>query len=215
MKKIVKSCLLIILVLVGLIVAGVAILAAKDLCPPEGPWPAPPWCDGSEELFYIDPQDIPIDVGSPLSFTVQVPENTPPHTTVYLRVYTESGNIVQNGKMEQIGEREWMYDNISLYGLLKANGTLKYRYNRNDFGYSGAEEFTPDSPDFYRTISVNDDLDVQDTIEKWRWMPGPDYQAPDVVANLIDFEPRVNGQDSCVAVWHVLWMNQAILQSSW
>jgi hypothetical protein len=47
MKKGLKSCLTVFLALAGLCVAGVAVMFFANLCPPQGPWPLPPWCEGS------------------------------------------------------------------------------------------------------------------------------------------------------------------------
>ena len=34
-------------VLAVVLITGVAVMAVFDVCPPQGPWPAPPWCPGS------------------------------------------------------------------------------------------------------------------------------------------------------------------------
>jgi Glycoside Hydrolase Family 113 len=47
MKKGLKSCLIVLSVLVGLCVIGVAVLFFSRPCPPQGPWPMPPWCGGN------------------------------------------------------------------------------------------------------------------------------------------------------------------------
>ena len=44
MKKGLKSCLIVLPVLAGLCIVGVAIMFLSNLCPPQGPWPLPPWC---------------------------------------------------------------------------------------------------------------------------------------------------------------------------
>ncbi len=43
MKNVVK---IVGIVLVALLVVGGA-MAVFDICPPQGPWPLPPWCPGS------------------------------------------------------------------------------------------------------------------------------------------------------------------------
>ena len=47
MKKGLTTCLVIVLVLACLCIAGVGFMLFSNFCPPQGPWPMPPWCDGS------------------------------------------------------------------------------------------------------------------------------------------------------------------------
>lgn len=54
MKKILK----LIAVLFGAVLFTVAVMAITNICPPEGPWPMPPWCPGTEiSVPFIDPPD--------------------------------------------------------------------------------------------------------------------------------------------------------------
>jgi hypothetical protein len=46
MKKVLKFPLIVVLVLVGLCIVGTAVMFFFNLCPPQGPWPMPPWCAG-------------------------------------------------------------------------------------------------------------------------------------------------------------------------
>jgi hypothetical protein len=64
MKKGLLTCLVVILVIFGLIIAGVAAMFFAKICPPQGPWPMPPWCGEDSRTFSIPvppmpPQDIP------------------------------------------------------------------------------------------------------------------------------------------------------------
>lgn len=53
MKKGLKSCILGVIVLVGIcIIFGFAVAAFKQ-CPPAGPWPTPPWCGGENGQLGI------------------------------------------------------------------------------------------------------------------------------------------------------------------
>ena len=47
MQKRFKSCLIAVLVVLVLCVGGVAVMYFGGLCPPQGPWPTPPWCSGN------------------------------------------------------------------------------------------------------------------------------------------------------------------------
>ena len=58
MKKGLKSCLIVLLVLVGLCIAGVAVMFFSNLCPPQGPWPMPPWCEEGIALPPV-PENLP------------------------------------------------------------------------------------------------------------------------------------------------------------
>ncbi len=64
MKKGFLTCLGIILVIMAILVAGVAIMFFANICPPQGPWPMPPWCGEDSRTFSIPvppipPQEIP------------------------------------------------------------------------------------------------------------------------------------------------------------
>lgn len=50
MKKSFKSCLAFLLLLALLLAGAVGAMFALDFCPPEGPWPRPPWCSEGEVL---------------------------------------------------------------------------------------------------------------------------------------------------------------------
>jgi hypothetical protein len=59
MNKGLKSSLIVVLVLAGLCIAGVAVMFFGNLCPPQGPWPMPPWCKGSVAMPNISMPGIP------------------------------------------------------------------------------------------------------------------------------------------------------------
>jgi hypothetical protein len=63
MKKGLKSCLLVVLILVGLCVAVTAGMFFTKICPPQGPWPMPPWCAGSsiDAPFISSPPAAPAE----------------------------------------------------------------------------------------------------------------------------------------------------------
>jgi hypothetical protein len=193
MKKRTKSCLSIVLILVALCITGSVAVVIKDICPPLGPWPMPPWCDGSEKPFVINPQAITRNLPAPLTFTVSVPANTPEHTTVYIEFYTKTGENYNNVAMQKTGQNEWVLRDSYFYVHLQEKGTLYYRYSRNMWGYTGAEEFEPDSPDSYRVVSIDDNLEIKDTVRKWRWIPEAGYVQPAANTRIIPFEPRIDG----------------------
>ena len=60
MKKGVKSCLIVVLAMSGLCVAGVVVMFFMNICPPQGPWPMPPWCGAnSQDAVDLPPLTIP------------------------------------------------------------------------------------------------------------------------------------------------------------
>ncbi|MBM3181859.1 MAG: hypothetical protein FJZ86_16130 [Chloroflexi bacterium] len=79
MKKGLKSCLIVVLVLVGLCIGGAAVMFFSNLCPPQGPWPMPPWCAGGSGEFTFNlpfesslpPTKLPADISD---FDISKPE---------------------------------------------------------------------------------------------------------------------------------------------
>ena len=60
MKKGVKSCLIVVLAMSGLCVAGVVVMFFANICPPQGPWPMPPWCGAnSQDAVGFPPLTVP------------------------------------------------------------------------------------------------------------------------------------------------------------
>lgn len=48
-------------ILALVLIAGVAVMAVFDVCPPQGPWPAPPWCPGSTIPWpFSDPEALTV-----------------------------------------------------------------------------------------------------------------------------------------------------------
>lgn len=82
MKKTGKSCLFILLGLILLIILGIVIMFIVRICPPAGPWPMPPWCNGERATQAIATSALAgnEDVGSkPEAFATPNPypvENT-------------------------------------------------------------------------------------------------------------------------------------------
>ena len=59
MKKTLKSCFIILAVILGVCITGVAVMFFTKLCPPQGPWPMPPWCEGGVVMPNISMPGIP------------------------------------------------------------------------------------------------------------------------------------------------------------
>ena len=127
-----------------------------------------------------------------VTFRVRVPGNTPAGT----RVYVET--------LEQQGARAGRTDPLTrlakgLYGatLSMAPGSLHYRYMRNNWGFTAAEEFTPDAASGHRTAVVaGGTTRIADRVAKWRWLPGSGGTTPAVpsAAGSATFLPRDSGR---------------------
>jgi len=180
MKNIVK----IPLIVIGVFVAVIVSMAALKLCPPQGPWTMPPWCEGGIELPKTPTVTLPTipQTQGGYKFTVTVPLNTPQHTVVFLEF--PSASLRMNKKAANV----WEINLAALPGKT-------YRYNRNNWGFVAAEEFSPDSKTTYRTIDKNR-KEFNDTIMKWRWLPEAGYEMPKIPtkAGEIAFSPRINGE---------------------
>jgi serine/threonine-protein kinase len=55
-KKILRTVLFSIAGIVGLCCLGVALMGVFKICPPQGPWSQPPWCEGSPYQFTVGDQ---------------------------------------------------------------------------------------------------------------------------------------------------------------
>lgn len=49
-----KKILIAIITLVVVLIAGVAMMAIFKLCPPQGPWPTPPWCQADFTVYQYE-----------------------------------------------------------------------------------------------------------------------------------------------------------------
>ena len=59
MKQTLKSGLFILFGLIGVVIVGVLAMFLGEICPPQGPWPQPPWCQQRAEPQAVA-QDEPI-----------------------------------------------------------------------------------------------------------------------------------------------------------
>jgi hypothetical protein len=140
------------------------------------------------------PDILPIESYT-LDFTVEVPENTPKHAVIFIELYDDDGNQRNAFEMEKIGANTWHYKNR--FESFK-NTQLKYLYTRGNWAFTGAEEFSPDSKTTFRTVLVEEGpKEINETIEKWRWLPEQSYKMPTIPteAGKITFSPRINGEE--------------------
>ena len=105
MKKSLRVILISVLAIGGLCIAGVAGMFFAKVCPPQGPWPLPPWCEGSTitipSITELPPlgENLP-SVGPSLTFNVTVPSNTPEQTIVSIGFYDENGQLYKFSKSQ-------------------------------------------------------------------------------------------------------------------
>ncbi len=215
-----KTFLFSVVSAVGLFVVATAVMFVFKACPPQGPWPTPPWCEGGIQMPKIKlpgspsitsseksvivpsapsqsaekPKSKQLQPAAPytIAFTVQIPENTPSHTIIYLEIVGEWG---RNLKMEKKAGNIW-YLKADYLEEVK-NKEISYRYLRNDWGFVGAEEFSLDSKTALRKVLVEKEpKQINDTVEKWRWLPKGEFVMPIIPtdAGKIAFALRVNNE---------------------
>ena len=128
----------------------------------------------------------------PVTFIVEIPENSPEDTTVFLEIIRtiESPDLYSLSKMEKVGDFKWQIS-------LKVDGLLSYRYLRNNFGYVSAEEFSPDTEDAHKTMEVFPGDVVNDIVKKWRWFPEPGEVLPEIdsIAETAEIVNRYNNEE--------------------
>lgn len=149
MKKGLKSCLIVVPVLVGLCIVGVAVMFFSNLCPPKGPWPMPPWCQGSGIALLPGIPTIPTVPVNPAS-TETVLQFIPSQVDIYGRDYfkdpqdwTMNGNIFAFGPI--VGT------NINWIHELQSHGAMAFSNisTWNSLMAKTLEELPPELKDSY------------------------------------------------------------------
>src|SRR3989344_5716095 len=221
-----KTFFILIVSIVGLFVVATAVMFVLKACPPQGPWPMPPWCRGSDYQIKIPKISVPASPATSTNFstpsqpnpqtksqtsqpvkapslpaapyaialTVQVPENTPNHTIIYLQISERLNEWGRNLKMEKKAGNVW-YLKADLKDF--KDKEIGYRYLRNNWGFVAAEEFSPDSKTASRKILVEKEpKQINDTVEKWRWLPKGEFVMPIILtdAGKIAFASRINNE---------------------
>jgi sugar phosphate isomerase/epimerase len=128
----------------------------------------------------------------PVTFMVEIPSNSPEDTTVFLEIMrtVESPDYYYLIEMEKVSDFKWQFS-------LKLDGLINYRYLRNNFAYTSAEEFSPDAEDAHRTVELSPGDIIEDIVEKWRWYPKPGETLPEIdsTAETAEITNRVNGEE--------------------
>jgi len=121
-------------------------------------------------------------------FTVTVPSNTPDYTAIWIEFLTDKASVEWSDalKMNNKGNNVWEVVAPTLKSKI-------YRYVRNHWGFTGAEEFSPDSKTTGR--QAGEGKEFVDTVAKWRWVSAEAVQIIPTKAGQISFAPRVDGNE--------------------
>ena len=144
-------------------------------CPPEGPWPRPPWCGEGELIPYFSTGKV--------LFIVHVPECTPPGEPVCLTINKNTHYV-----MDYNGSNTWVKElNLRAWGYT-------YSFSRACLGYESGEVIdvneTPEEWSEKHKLIVNQSfITVNHTIKEWRWLPC-DINVSLNFTNRPSFKPR-------------------------
>jgi len=109
-----------IIVLISIFVILISIMAIFSLCPPEGPWPTPPWCDSCK---------IKIGGHTNLTMVVSIPYNSHNSNIRLLikgtkpRVMEQIGYLTYKTTIPVVGQEEIEYMFESIDGISKQKST--------------------------------------------------------------------------------------------
>jgi hypothetical protein len=119
----------------------------------------------------------------PISFTVHLPENTPPSDQVSIQL--NPGDWSEPLPMWSLGDNTWLYVLYSPYYLFDQ---ISYRYCRNDICLSENDVKYSRSNDGLGSISAQVPAqDFQDTISAWQWWSP---ETTDVIVPPVEIAPR-------------------------
>jgi len=107
-----KKVIIIFACVIGVLIAGIGSMFVFQLCPPQGPWPMPPWCKTPR---------IAIGERTIATFFVSVPYNTPSEDIILLAI--EGREPI---KMNKLNEISWQVD-----VPVKGGDKISYKYLRN------------------------------------------------------------------------------------
>jgi hypothetical protein len=127
MKKGLKSCLSVVLAVVGLFIAGVAVMFFANLCPPQGPWPMPPWCEGSGFSLPFMAPSTGSGNGVPAAFE-SLPEDGQVSTSAN-EILSRVGNVqgYYHEAVQAIGETAPLTGSISPQSIQPEGGVYEVR----------------------------------------------------------------------------------------
>jgi hypothetical protein len=120
-----------------------------------------------------------------VTFRVIVPEQTPPEDTIYI-------NIPNPHRMKKVDENIWQKT------LLLESHPQTYFYSRGQLGEETEEEFLNKTGQWEkrkrRLEITSTEMQINDTVEKWRWLPLEKPRVNLLDPSGIEFLPRVNDE---------------------
>ena len=141
MNKSVKSCLILVMVFVIIVVAGVAVMFFADLCPPQGPWPMPPWCASEVASPSVQPTTAPAET-QPIAQFTSTPEIITVDLTISVPYWTQGDVYLGIGdnpaflKLERVNEATYK-------GTASLNKDAEYYYSRGTLETKSINTFKP------------------------------------------------------------------------
>ena len=119
----------------------------------------------------------------PITFNLDVPENTPPNESVSIQFNVNGWSVPQ--PMWKAGENQWTY---TLYSPLNLFSEFSYRYCRvGECGITDDSRTMGHSTSGWMVESPSQPLRIEDRVDAWGWMETNLPQAPSVVA---DIQPK-------------------------
>ena len=114
MKKGSKSCLFVAIALIGLCIIGLIAMASFKLCPPAGPWPLPPWCEGGVIMPKISMPGITTALSAMASPSVVVSTITDGKDS--LGCFPSTCSLVQNPNSRMVCQ-DWVAGRKANWGI--------------------------------------------------------------------------------------------------
>ena len=119
--------------IIGVLVVSTLLMFLSGTCPPQGPWPMPPWCKaGTSPDRTGDASDGRIGAPGGVTFTVTVPEITPPEDEVW--VWSDD---FPKTMMKRVNATSWRVEM-----MIPPFRESHYSYVRNNIGFEGSEEYS-------------------------------------------------------------------------
>jgi len=165
MKKFLKSFLILVLVLPAFCIVGVIGLYLTHQCPPQGPWPMPPWCSTTDQgRTFLDSTEAAAQIQSTVSLTITAGPNTPTdrptptpgpvigyHVQVTVPygsegdIYLGYGNNPTYLKLDQVNQ-------VTYQGDLEIGQGAVYYYSRGAAGKTSTTTYTADFPEAFDAV---------------------------------------------------------------
>jgi len=137
-----RKLLLALVILIVLAIAGVGAMFAFNLCPPQGPWPMPPWCKAGYSVNTYTPEDVQT-AGVAVSALPQVRA---------VNMYDTWGRNYNMGMMETTQANiESSFDRVQKLGVQEV-----YVHDFDRAVYEGETDYTSTKYQFVDEIFGND-----------------------------------------------------------